>query len=112
MYDLEKNKLYKAEIDRMRKIQHISIDGFLMFKVPDNLKNIEINEIEISPCNDESICYINYKHTINVPLMKERPIQKIGTSSNTTTIVPKIKSEPTTKPAPAKSVTTKSVTTK
>jgi len=48
-------------------------DGFIYFKLPKYLTNnsarININEIEITPCNDRSIAYINYKYNIDV---KER----------------------------------------
>ena len=46
--------------------------GFLWFKVPTNIIDKKIEEIEITPCNDGSICYINYKYSVNVPLIKDR----------------------------------------
>ena len=49
-------------------------EGFLWFEVPTNLveKNITINEVEITPCNDQSIMTISYKYDITVPPQKER----------------------------------------
>ena len=53
-----------------------SSKGYLWFKIPKYLidKEIVINEIEITPCNDTSIAYITYKYKINAPAQKNRPI--------------------------------------
>jgi IS605 OrfB family transposase len=46
-------------------------DGFLWFKLPKNLKDAIIDEIEISPSDDKTLCYINYKYKIALPKIDE-----------------------------------------
>src|SRR5207245_2752352 len=68
-----KLSLGKTMKKRANKIDPDS-KGFLWFKISNNLEelNVTIDEIEISPSNDQTIAYINYKYEIKVPEQIER----------------------------------------
>jgi putative transposase len=59
-----------------------STDGFIKFKVPDNIKNEKINEVEITPILDKSAVLITYKYKKSVKTisnkLNENSIRKIS----------------------------------
>ena len=60
---------------KMKKQVEISdpaSEGYMWFKIPKNIIDKEIVEIELTPCNDKTMCYINYKYTVTLPSKKKR----------------------------------------
>ena len=65
--------LGKTMKEKLLSFDHSST-GFLIFKLPKNIvaDNITLNEIEIVPCKDKSVAFINYKYTTKVPIKPPR----------------------------------------